>query len=74
MKYENNNLKNQISDNNFLNVHYSITIAYKYFKCCLLSPHINPEGKLSQIFNLGLSLYFMSKKRETFSTIFKHHF
>ena len=30
-------------------------------KICLLSLYIHSEGTLSQIFNLGLNLYFMSK-------------
>ena len=61
MTYMNNNSKNLIFDNLFFNVHFSITIAYKYLTFCLLSPHIHSEGTVSQMFNLGLSFYFMSK-------------
>ena len=67
MKYQHNYSKNLIFDNIFLNVHFSISITYKDFKLCLLSPHIHAEGTVSQIFNLGLSFYFYVKKRETFS-------
>ena len=66
MKYHNNNLKNQIFDNIFLNVHFSITMAYKDFKFSLLSPNTHSEGTVSQIFDLGLSFYFMSKKGKHF--------
>ena len=59
MKYEYNKSKDLIFDNIFLNVHCSITIAYKDFKFCLLSLQIHSEGTMSQIFNLGLSFYFM---------------
>ena len=58
MKYQNNNL---IFDKIFLNVHFSIIIAYKEFKFCMLSPHIHSEGTVPQMFILGLSFYFMSK-------------
>ena len=61
MKYQNNKSKNLFFDKIFLNVHFSKSIAYKDFKFCLLSPHIHSEGTVSQIFNLGLSFYFMSK-------------
>ena len=61
MNYHNNKLKNCIFDKIFLNVHFSITIAYKDFKFCLLSPHTYFEGTVSQILDLGLSFYFMSK-------------
>ena len=74
MRYQNNKSKNLFFDKIFLNVHFSITIAYKDFKFCLVSPHIYLEGTVSQIFNLGLSLYIMSKNGETFSTKFKHKF
>ena len=66
MKYQNNKSTNLIFDKIFLNVHFSITIAYTYFKFCLLSPHIHSEGTVSQIFNLGLSFYFMSKNGKHF--------
>ena len=66
MKYQNNKSKNLIFDKIFLNVHSSITIAYKDFKFCLLIPHIHSEGTVSQNFNLGLSLYFMSKNGKHF--------
>ena len=66
MKYENNKSINQIFNKIFLNVHLSITIAYKDFKFRMLSPHIRSEGTVSQIFNLGLSFYFMSKNGKQF--------
>ena len=74
MKYQNNGSKNLIFDKNFLNVHFSITMAYRHFKFCLHSLHIHSEGTVSQIFNIGLGFYFMSKNRETFTKICKHHF
>ena len=66
MKYENNKSKNLIFDKIFLNVHFSITIAYKDFKYCLLSLHMHSKGNMSQFFNLGLSFYFMSKNGKHF--------
>ena len=75
IKYQNDKSKNPNFDQIFLNVNFSITIAYKDFKFCLLSLHIHSEGTVSQIFNFGLSCYFMSKKRNHFlkfvSIIFK---
>ena len=65
-KYQNNKSENIIFDQIFLNVHFSITVAYKDFKFCMLSPHIHPGGTVSQIFNLGLSFYFMSKNGKHF--------
>ena len=50
----------------FLNVLSSVTIAYKVVKFRLRSPHIQSEGTVSQIFNLGLSFNFMSKKGKHF--------
>ena len=58
-KYHNDKLKNRIFDKIFLNVHFSITIANKDFKLCVLSPHTHSEGTVSQLFDLGLSFYFM---------------
>ena len=66
MKYQNDKSKNLIFDKIFLNVHFSIPIAYTDFKFCLVSLHINSEGTVSQIFNLGLSFYFMSKNGKHF--------
>ena len=66
IKYQNDKSKNLNFDKIFLNVHFSITIAYKDFKFCVLSLHIHPEGTVSQIFNLGLSFYFMSKNGKPF--------
>ena len=74
MGCKNNKSKEIIVDNNFLNVHFSITIAYKVFKFCLHSLHIHSEGTVSQIFDIGLTFYFLSKKRKTFSKMCKHHF
>ena len=64
--YQNDKSKNLNFDKIFLNVHYSITIAYKDFKFCVLSLHIHSEGTVSQIFNLGLRFYFMSKNGKHF--------
>ena len=61
MKYQNNVSKNLIFDKNLLNVHFSITMAYRDFKLCLHSLHIHSEGTVSQILNIGLGFYFMSK-------------
>ena len=61
MKYQNNGSENLIFDNNFLNVHFSITMAHRDFKFCLYSLHIHSEGTVSQISNIGLGCYFMSK-------------
>ena len=58
-KYHNNKLNNRFFDKIFLNVHFSITIANKDFKFCVLSPRTHSEGTMSQIFDLGLSFYFM---------------
>ena len=66
MKCQNDKSKNVIFDKIFLNVHFPITIAYTDFKFCLLSLHIHSEGTVSQIFNLGLSFYFMSKNGKHF--------
>ena len=51
IKYQNDKSKNLNFDKIFLNVHFSITIAYKDFKLCLLCLHIHSEGTVSQIFN-----------------------
>ena len=61
MKYQNNGSKNLIFDKNFLNVHFSITMACKNSKFCLHSLHIHSEGIVSQIFNIGLGFYFLKK-------------
>ena len=66
IKYQNDKSKNLNFDKIFLNVHFSITIAYKDFKICVLSLHIHSEGTVSQIFDLGLSFYFMSKNGKHF--------
>ena len=63
IKYQNDKSKNLNFDKIFLNVHFSITIAYKF---CVLSLHIHSEGTVSQIFNLGLSFYLMSKNGKHF--------
>ena len=57
MKYQKNKLKDKI----FLNFNFSVTIAYKDLKFCLLSPHMPSEGTVSQILDLGLCFYLMSK-------------
>ena len=61
MKYQNNGSKNLIFDKNFLNVRFSITMANRDFNFCLYSLHVHSEGTVSQIFNIGLGFYFMSK-------------
>ena len=66
IKYQNDKSKNLNFDKISLNVHFSIAIAYKDFKFCVLSLHIHSEGTVSQIFNLGLSFYFMSKNGKHF--------
>ena len=66
MRYQNDKYKNLIFDKIFLNFHFSITIPCEDFKFCLLSPHIHSEGTVSQIFDLGLSFYFMSKNGKHF--------
>ena len=65
-KYQNDKSKKLKLDKIFLNVHFSIPIAYKDFKFCVLSLHIHSEGTVSQTFNLGLSFYFMSKNGKHF--------
>ena len=67
MKYQNNKSTKLFVDKIFLNVHFSITIAFKDFKFCLFSPHIHSKGTVSQIVDSGLSFYFHVKKREIFS-------
>ena len=66
MNEHNNKLKNRIFDNYFLNVNFSLTIAHKEFKSRLHSLHIPLEGTVSQIFDLGLGFYFMSKNGKHF--------
>ena len=66
MKYKNDKSKKYFFYKIFLNFHFSVTIAYKDFKFCLLSHHIHSEGTVSQIFDLGLSFYFMSKNGKHF--------
>ena len=66
MKYQKYKSKNLFFDKIFLNFHFSVTIAYKDLKFCLLSLHIHLEGTVSQIFYLGLSFYFMSKNGKPF--------
>ena len=68
MKNQNNKSKNLNFDKIFLNVHFSINIAYKDFKFCLLSLQVHSEGTVSQIFTLGLSFYCMSKNGKHFLT------
>ena len=41
IKYQNDKSKNLNFDKIFLNVHFSIAIAYKDFKFCVLSLHIH---------------------------------
>ena len=62
MMYYNKKSKNIFFDSYFFNVIFSITITYKDFKFCVLSLHTHSEGTVSQIFDIGFSFYFMSKK------------
>ena len=66
MRYKISKANILMFDKIFLKVHSSITIAYKDFKFCLLSPCIYFEGTVSQIFILDLSSYFMSKNGKHF--------
>ena len=68
MKYQMYNLKNLFFDQIFLNFQFSVTIAYKDLKLFLLSLHVHSEGTVSQILDLGLSFYFMSKNGKHFLT------
>ena len=69
MTYQKYKSKNLFFEKIFLNFHFSVTIAYKDLKFCLLSLHIHPEGTGSQIFDLALSFYFMSKNGKHFLKI-----
>ena len=69
MKYEKSKSKNLFFDKIFLNFHFSVTIAYKDLKFCLLSLHIHSEVTVSQFFYLGLSFYFMSKTGNIFKNL-----
>ena len=66
MNEQNNKLKNLFFDNYFLNVNFSLTIAYRDFKSCLCSLHTHLEGTVSQIFDIGLGFYCMSKNGKHF--------
>ena len=66
IKYQNDKSNKLNFDKIFLNVHFSITIAYKDFKFGVRSLHIHSEGTVSQIFNLGLSFNSMSKNGKLF--------
>ena len=68
IKYHNDKLKNRIFDKIFVNVHFSITVAYKDFNFSLLSPHTHSEGTVSQSFYLGLSFYSLSQNGKHFPT------
>ena len=54
-------LKNVIFVNYFLNVVFLVTIPSVGFKFHLINLHTYSEGTVSQIFNLGLSFYFIPK-------------
>ena len=66
MKYQKYKYNKLFFDKIFLNLHFSVTIAYRDLKFCLLSLHIYSEGNMSQIFDSGLSFYFMSKNGKHF--------
>ena len=59
MRNQSDKSKQLIFDNYFLNLNFSITVAYTKFKFRLLILHTYLEGTVSQIFVLGLSFYFM---------------
>ena len=69
MKYQKYKSKNIFFDQIFLNFHFSVTIAYKDLKFRFLSLHIHSEGTVSQIFDLGLGFYFMSKNGKHFQKL-----
>ena len=50
MKYQKNKSNNIFFDQIFLIFHFSVAIAYKDLKFCLLRPDIPSEGTVSQIF------------------------
>ena len=74
MGNQNNSSKNLIFENNFLKVHFFITMAYKDFEFCLHSLHINSKGLLVQIFNLCLDINCVSKNGKHFLKFVKHYF
>ena len=66
MNEQNNKFKNLIFDKYVLNINFSLTIAHRDFKSCLRSLHTHLEGTASQIFDIGLGCYFMSKNGKHF--------
>ena len=66
MNEQNNKFKNLIFHNYFLYVNFSLPIAHRDFKSCLRSLHTHLEGTVSQIFDIGLGFYFMSKNGKHF--------
>ena len=65
---------NQFFDFYFLNMDISLGICFSTMKSCMVGHKILLEGSVSQIFDLGFSFYFMSKKRVTFGHFLKLYF
>ena len=55
----------------FLNKDISMTTQDIAMRFCMTSLHINCEGSVSQIFNLGPSLYYMLFRKLCFENIQK---
>ena len=66
--------KSHLLSKNYFKVHFSITMAYRDFKFCLHSLYTHSEGPVSQIVNISLGFYSMSKDGKHFTKIGKHHF
>ena len=49
----------------------SLGICFSGMKFCIVGHKVLLEGTVSQIFDLGLSFYFMLKKRVTFGHFLK---
>ena len=58
----------------FLIVHISTNIGLDGLKFWLHVPSIHVEGTVSQIFDLGLSSYFMSKNGQLFDYLSEYFF
>ena len=63
--------KNLIFYEMFLNTDISITTQDIAMKFCMTILHTNCKGSMSQIFNLGPSLYFMLSRKICFKNIRK---
>ena len=58
----------------FLNVIFSVIPPYTSSICFLLVNNVYIEGKVSQIFIVGPSFYFMTKNGKSFDIIFNNIF